>query len=46
MWRDDEFADVTFIVGERKIRAHRCVLAHQSDYFRALFKVTMLFAIE
>lgn len=32
----DDYSDVTFIVEEHKIPAHRVILAARSEYFRAL----------
>ena len=37
----EEFSDVTFIVQDKPIYAHRAVLATRCDHFRAMFKSGM-----
>ena len=41
MLENGEFSDVTFVVGESKIRGHRCVLASRSNFFKNMFTVGM-----
>lgn len=33
----DEFSDITLIVGDKKIYAHRAVLSSRSKFFEAMF---------
>jgi len=35
------YSDFTIIVGEANIKAHKCILAQQSEYFRAMFECGM-----
>ena len=34
--KDEELTDVVFVVGDKKIPAHKIVLATQSDYFNSM----------
>lgn len=34
---DSEFSDVTFVIGESRIRGHKCILATRSAFFRNMF---------
>lgn len=36
-----QFSDVTFVIGENKIRGHRCILACRSNFFKNMFTVGM-----
>lgn len=36
-----EFSDVTFIIGDSRIRGHRCILASRSSFFKNMFTVGM-----
>ena len=36
-----QFADVTFVIGDAKIRGHRCILASRSNFFTNMFTVGM-----
>ena len=38
---EGEFADVTFVIGESRIRAHRAILAGRSNFFKNMFTVGM-----
>lgn len=35
------FADVTFVIGDSRIRGHRCILASRSNFFKNMFTVGM-----
>ena len=39
--KSDNFSDITFIVSDQEIPAHRCILSARSDYFRAMFNNSM-----
>ena len=43
LFESAEFADVTFLVGEKKeeVKAHKSILSARSSYFRGLFKAKM-----
>jgi hypothetical protein len=36
-----EFSDVSFVIGENRIRGHRCILASRSNFFKNMFTVGM-----
>jgi len=36
-----QFADVTFVIGDSRIRGHRCILASRSNFFKNMFTVGM-----
>jgi len=36
-----EFADVTFIISETRIKGHKCILASRSSFFKNMFTVGM-----
>lgn len=36
-----EFADVTFIINETRIKGHKCILASRSSFFKNMFTVGM-----
>ena len=36
-----EFADVTFIINETRIKGHKCILASRSNFFKNMFTVGM-----
>lgn len=38
---DKTFADVTFVVGDARIMAHKCILASRSKFFENMFKAGM-----
>ena len=33
MLENENFADVTFVVGDTKVKAHKCILASRSNFF-------------
>ena len=33
MLENEHFADVTFVVGDTKVKAHKCILASRSNFF-------------
>jgi len=35
------FADVTFVLGETKVKAHKCILASRSNFFENMFNAGM-----
>ncbi len=37
LYNDKTFCDVTFLVEGRQIKAHKCILANESDYFNRMF---------
>ena len=37
----ETFADVTFVLGEAKFKAHRCILASRCQVFNNMFSVGM-----
>lgn len=41
MLESGEFSDVTFVIGESRIRGHRCILANRSNFFKNMFTVGM-----
>jgi hypothetical protein len=41
MLDSENFADVTFILGETKLKAHKCILAARSSFFENMFSVGM-----
>ena len=41
MLEQEHFADVTFVVGDTKVKAHKCVLASRSVFFEKMFSVGM-----
>jgi len=41
MLDNENFADVTFVVGDTKLRAHKCILASRSSFFESMFSVGM-----
>ena len=41
MLESGEFSDVTFVIGESRIRGHRCILASRSNFFKNMFTVGM-----
>lgn len=43
---DDEFSDVTFLVEERQVHAHRAILAHRCEHFAAMFRSGMRESVE
>jgi len=48
MLPDGSLADVTFVVGDARIHAHRAILAARSEYFRAvlnLIRIAYAFAL-
>lgn len=38
---DAEFADVTFVIGDSRIRGHKAILASRSNFFKNMFTVGM-----
>ena len=38
---DDEYSDVTFLVDDQPIHAHRAILARRCDHFAAMFRSNM-----
>lgn len=43
---DEEFSDVTFMVENEPIYAHRAILAHRSEHFAAMFRSGMRESVE
>jgi hypothetical protein len=41
MLENENFADVTFVVGDTKVKAHKCILASRSHFFENMFNVGM-----
>ena len=41
MLDSENFADVTFVVGDTKVKAHKCILASRSSFFENMFSVGM-----
>jgi hypothetical protein len=41
MLANENFADVTFVVGDTKVKAHKCILASRSNFFENMFNVGM-----
>ena len=41
MLENGTFADVTFVLGESKIKAHKCILASRCSFFESMFTVGM-----
>ena len=41
MLENENFADVTFVVGDTKVKAHKCILASRSNFFENMFSVGM-----
>lgn len=41
MLENGTFADVTFVVGEQKFKAHKCILASRCTFFASMFSVGM-----
>ena len=35
------FADVTFVIGETRIKGHKAILASRSHFFKSMFSVGM-----
>jgi len=35
------FADVTFVLGDTKIKAHKCILASRCSFFASMFSAGM-----
>lgn len=46
MVNDDEFSDVTFLVEDQPIHAHRAILAQRCDHFAAMFRSGMRESVE
>jgi hypothetical protein len=46
MLENGKFADVTFVLGDTKIKAHKCILASRSKFFESMFSVGMREASE
>lgn len=36
-----DFADVTFVIGDTRIKGHKCILASRSSFFKNMFTVGM-----
>jgi RCC1 and BTB domain-containing protein len=43
---DDEFSDVTFLVEDRPVHAHRAILAQRCEHFAAMFRSGMRESVE
>lgn len=41
MLENGTFADVTFVLGESKFKAHKCILASRCSFFSSMFSVGM-----
>jgi len=41
MLENGNFADVTFVVGDCKLKAHKCILASRSSFFQNMFTMEM-----
>ena len=46
MLETGKFGDVTFAVGDKKIVAHKCILASRSVFFEKMFSLGMLESTE
>lgn len=46
MVNDEEFADVTFLVEDQPVHAHRAILAQRCDHFAAMFRSGMRESVE
>merc|ERR1712228_76791 len=46
MVNDDEYSDVTFIVDDRPVHAHRVILAKRCEHFAAMFRSGMRESVE
>lgn len=46
MVNDDEFSDITFLVEDQPIYAHRAILAQRCDHFAAMFRSGMRESVE
>jgi len=46
MLESGKFADITFVLGDTKIKAHKCILASRSNFFESMFSVGMREASE
>jgi len=46
MLETGKFADVTFVVGDTKVKAHKCILASRSDFFESMFSHNMRESVE
>lgn len=41
LYQDTTFSDVCFLVEGKELRAHKCILASESDYFKTLFTTSI-----
>lgn len=41
MLENGTFADVTFVLGDSKLKAHKCILASRCTFFASMFSVGM-----
>lgn len=46
MVNDDEFSDVTFVLENESVHAHRAMLAHRCEHFAAMFRSGMRESVE
>lgn len=41
IYKNMDFTDVVFIIEDKQLKAHKCILASRSDYFKCMFSSSM-----